>query len=143
MDWKNQQQVSEYVELLNEKLGLEPFTIYMMPKSVQSGGRAGEISGDYEWSIDDIVVPDGVVLPTVTDSEVTTRITNKMWTSVRLKRNRKLSNSDVMALQDRVMTDEQKTYRQALRDLPASATPKLDSSFKLDLTSVTWPTEPS
>ena len=40
-------------------------------------------------------------------------------------------------------TDAWKTYRQALRDLPASATPKLDSSFKLDLTSVTWPTEPS
>ena len=39
--------------------------------------------------------------------------------------------------------DAWKTYRQALRDLPASATPKLDSSFKLDLTSVTWPTEPS
>mgnify|MGYP001457449822 CR=1 FL=1 len=89
------------------------------------------------------MVPDGVVLPTVTDSEVTTRITNKMWTSVRLKRNRKLSNSDVMALQDRVMTDEQKTYRQALRDLPASSSPSLDEYYNLDLTSVTWPTEPS
>ena len=36
-----------------------------------------------------------------------------------------------------------KTYRQALRDLPASASPKLDSNYELDLTSVTWPTEPS
>ena len=134
MDWKNQQQVSEYVELLNEKLGFEPFTIYMMPKSVQSGGRAGEISGDYEWSTDDIVVPDGVVLPTVTDSEVTTRITNKMWTAVRLKRNRELANSDVMALQDRVMTDEQKTYRQALRDLPKTQS---------DPFNITWPTKPA
>ena len=35
------------------------------------------------------------------------------------------------------------TYRQALRDLPASASPKLDSNYDLDLTSVTWPTEPS
>ena len=134
MDWKNQQQVSEYVELLNEKLGFEPFTIYMMPKSVQSGGRAGEISGDYEWSIDDIVVPDGVVLPTVTDSEITTRITNKMWAAVRLKRNRKLSNSDVMALQDRVMTNDQKAYRQALRDLP---------STQSDPFNITWPTKPA
>ena len=40
-------------------------------------------------------------------------------------------------------TDAWKTYRQALRDLPASATPKLDSRFELDLTSVTWPTEPT
>ena len=29
------------------------------------------------------------------------------------------------------------------RDLPASATPTLDSTYNLDLTSVTWPTEPS
>ena len=36
-----------------------------------------------------------------------------------------------------------KTYRQSLRDLPASASPSLDSYGNLDLTSVTWPTEPS
>ena len=35
------------------------------------------------------------------------------------------------------------TYRQALRDLPASSSPKLDSNYDLDLTSVTWPTKPS
>ena len=134
MDWKNQQQVSEYVELLNEKLGLKPFTIYMMPKIVQNGEKAGDITGDYEWSTDDIVVPDGVTLPAVPDSEITTRITNKMWTAVRLKRNRELSNSDVMALQDRVMTDEQKTYRQALRDLPATQS---------DPFNITWPTKPA
>ena len=36
-----------------------------------------------------------------------------------------------------------KTYRQALRDLPASASPKLDSNGDLDYSSVTFPTEPS
>ena len=41
------------------------------------------------------------------------------------------------------VSDDWKTYRQALRDLPASASPKLDSLYELDLTSVTWPTEPS
>ena len=35
------------------------------------------------------------------------------------------------------------TYRQALRDLPASSSPQLDSYYDLDLTSVTWPTKPS
>ena len=35
------------------------------------------------------------------------------------------------------------TYRQALRDLPATADPKLNSVYNLDLTSVTWPTTPS
>ena len=134
MDWKNQQQVSEYVELMNEKLGLEPNTIYMMPKSVQDGGRAGDITGDYEWSTDDIVVPDGVTLPAVTDSEITNRITNKMWEGVRARRNKALKNSDVMALQDRVMTNEQKAYRQALRDLP---------STQSDPFNITWPTKPA
>ena len=36
-----------------------------------------------------------------------------------------------------------KTYRQALRDLPASSSPKLDDLGNLDMTSVTWPTKPS
>ena len=134
MDWKNQVQVSEYGELMNEKLGLEPNTIYMMPKSVQDGGRAGDITGDYEWSTDDIVVPDGVTLPAVTDSEITNRITNKMWEGVRARRNKALKNSDVMALQDRVMTEEQKAYRQALRDLP---------STQSDPFNITWPTKPA
>ena len=35
------------------------------------------------------------------------------------------------------------TYRQQLRDLPASASPKLDEFYELDLSSVTWPTRPS
>ena len=35
------------------------------------------------------------------------------------------------------------TYRQQLRDLPASSTPTLDANYDLDLTSVTWPTKPS
>ena len=35
------------------------------------------------------------------------------------------------------------TYRQQLRDLPASSSPKLDDDYELDSTSVTWPTEPS
>ena len=34
-------------------------------------------------------------------------------------------------------------YRQQLRDLPASSSPKLDDDYELDSTSVTWPTEPS
>lgn len=35
------------------------------------------------------------------------------------------------------------TYRQALRDLPSTSDPKLNSGYHLDLTSVTWPTTPS
>ena len=57
-----------------------------------------------------------------------------MWEGVRARRNKALKNSDVMALQDRVMTDEQKAYRQALRDLPATES---------DPENATFPTKPS
>jgi hypothetical protein len=36
-------------------------------------------------------------------------------------------------------TDAWKTYRQALRDLPSTATPELDGPF---VKNVTWPTKP-
>ena len=62
---------------------------------------------------------------------------------LRIERNNRIVKTDWRASSDLILSDAWKTYRQALRDLPASATPKLDSSFNLDLTSVNWPTEPS
>ena len=62
---------------------------------------------------------------------------------LREERNKRLSDSDWMSVGDRTQTDLQKAYRQALRDLPANASPKLNSEYRLDLTSVTWPTEPA
>ena len=62
---------------------------------------------------------------------------------LRQERDKRIAKSDWMGNSDVTMSSAWTTYRQALRDLPASATPKLDSSYDLDLTSVTWPTEPS
>ena len=62
---------------------------------------------------------------------------------LRVERDKKLAACDWRASSDLTITDAWKTYRQSLRDLPASASPKLDSNYELDLTSVTWPTEPS
>ena len=62
---------------------------------------------------------------------------------LRIERDTRIAKTDWRASSDLTLSDAWKTYRQALRDLPASATPKLDSRFELDLTSVTWPTEPS
>ena len=62
---------------------------------------------------------------------------------LRIERDVRIAKTDWRASSDLTLTDAWKTYRQALRDLPASATPKLDSFYELDLTSVTWPTEPS
>ena len=59
---------------------------------------------------------------------------------LRLKRNDLLLATDWWGASDQTMSDAQTTYRQALRDLPSSASPKLDSNNVL--TNVTWPTKP-
>jgi hypothetical protein len=62
---------------------------------------------------------------------------------LRTERSNRLDGTDWRASTDLTLTDAWKTYRQALRDLPASASPKLDSDGNLDMTSVTFPTEPT
>ena len=66
---------------------------------------------------------------------------------LRIERDRLLLETDwvvVKALETGVaISDAWKNYRQALRDLPASASPSLNSDYNLDKSSVTWPTEPS
>ena len=62
---------------------------------------------------------------------------------LRLERNARIAETDWRASSDLTISDAWKNYRQALRDLPATASPSLDSNYDLDLTSVTWPIEPS
>jgi len=62
---------------------------------------------------------------------------------LRIERDKKIALTDWRVLPDQTPSDDWINYRQALRDLPASASPKLDSDYNLDSTSVTWPTEPS
>ena len=62
---------------------------------------------------------------------------------LRIERDRRIALTDWRASSDLTLASAWSTYRQALRDLPATASPKLNSEYDLDLTSVTWPTEPS
>jgi len=62
---------------------------------------------------------------------------------LRIERDARIVKTDWRASSDLKMQSKWSIYRQQLRDLPASATPKLNSEYQLDLTSVTWPTEPS
>ena len=62
---------------------------------------------------------------------------------LRIERDTRIAKTDWRASSDLTLADAWKTYRQALRDLPASASPKLDSNYNLDFSSFTWPTEPS
>ncbi len=81
---------------------------------------------------------EGIKSPTLTTEQRATLdnyIANEAdLQNLRIRRNNKLAKSDWMANSDVTMTDAWKTYRQALRDLPANtADPK----------NPTWPTEPS
>lgn len=64
---------------------------------------------------------------------------------LREERDKRLSETDWTQNPDVPDSTKTKwqTYRQSLRDLPATSDPKLNSGYHLDLTSVTWPTKPS
>jgi hypothetical protein len=72
------------------------------------------------------------------EEEVLVAIEAEPLRLLRQQRNQLLAKSDWMAVSDRTMTQAQIDYRQALRDLPATADPQLDDQG--NLTNVTWPT---
>ena len=87
-----------------------------------------------------------------TEDEVNAKVTEltneEPMKLLREERTKILAQSDWMANSDVTMSDEWKTYRQALRDLPKIhpvnyGDPKLDSNGNLDMSSITWPTPPS
>ena len=95
---------------------------------------------DLEWR-------DSTTKPTETEinNKVSEMNAAEPMNLLREERNKRLAETDWMSFSDSpTMSDAWKTYRQALRDLPASSTPKIDNvTDLLDLTSVTWPTKPS
>ena len=86
-----------------------------------------------------------------TESEINNKIADmdaaEPGRQLREHRDRLLAECDWVAVKAQETGSEVPTnwkeYRQDLRDLPANSTPKLDSSYYLDPTSVTWPTKPS
>ena len=62
---------------------------------------------------------------------------------LREERNRRLAETDWKDLPSYPGTDQEewRTYRQALRDLPSTASPQIDEQN--NLTNVTWPTKPA
>ena len=57
--------------------------------------------------------------------------------TLRARRNQLLAETDFYAISDVTMSDDMKTYRQALRDLPSGK----DTVEKCE--NATWPTKPS
>ena len=64
---------------------------------------------------------------------------------LRIRRNNKLTETDWSQLGDVPVgiKTTYESYRQALRDLPSTASPTLNAEGYIDNSSITWPTKPS
>ena len=62
---------------------------------------------------------------------------------LRIERDKLLAECDWMANSDVTLSSAWKNYRQDLRDLPASAKPKLETNGTLNMSTVNFPTKPS
>lgn len=104
--------------------------------------RGSEMSG-LEWLDTEQTVPSEADI----NAKISDMDSDEPMRLLRVERDVRIAKQDwkvVKAYSKGVAVDSDvSTYMQALRDLPASASPTLNSSYELDLTSVTWPTEPS
>ncbi len=103
----------------------------------------GQIGGPTHGPVSKYRFHDGQTPPS--EEEIQTKLAElrnaEPMRLLREERNQKLQETDWMANSDVNMTDDWRTYRQALRDLPSTAEPQLDENGQL--TNVTWPTKPS
>jgi len=67
------------------------------------------------------------------DTAKDARLLADKWVNVRRDRDRKLAETDFHALSDATLADNMKTYRQALRDVPAD---------NADVDNISWPVKP-
>ena len=67
------------------------------------------------------------------DAAAAELVTENAWNDLRTKRTQLLTETDYLALSDATLSADMRTYRQALRDLPANTS---------DPANPTWPTKP-
>jgi hypothetical protein len=100
-----------------------------------------------EWlNINDVIEWFSTDIPKPTRAQVEAKIQElkaaEPMRLLRVERDRLLAETDWWAVSDRTMTSEQSAYRQALRDLPDTATPVLDPTSRLGISGVDWPVKP-
>ncbi len=109
-----------------------------------AGFNASTTYDSIQWDSDN---SDAKPSESVINSKITALDNEEPKRLLRLERNRLLSECDWTRLDDNGLGSSKKTewatYRQALRDLPATQNPTLDSFYELNFSSVTWPTKPS
>ena len=106
--------------------------------ATHSNAKCGDDIGYYDEN-DDIIILDETKI-TAKQKEIENLEAIKI---LREERNKKLMESDWTQNRDVTLSNDTdwKTYRQTLRDLPSTASPKLDDN--INLSNVTWPTKPS
>ena len=87
-----------------------------IPSFVAQEGQV--IATDHTGNIDDTWNGSSYDAPIIED----TRTDEQKWFDIREKRNKLLAETDFYALQDVTMSDEMKTWRQSLRDIPTNHT---------------------
>jgi len=101
-------------------------------KNLAPGAAFGVVGKDISnlvWHSPDIDQPTGAAI----QAEITRLQAEQPWNELRQQRNNLIAETDYLALSDATMTDDMKTYRLALRDLPANTT---------DPANPVWPTKP-
>jgi len=83
-----------------------------------------------EWNHPAIAQPTQAELDSVDEAAY---LNGKALEALRAKRNQLLAETDYLALADSTLTDEMRSYRQALRDLPANT---------VDPANPVWPVKP-
>jgi len=98
--------------------------------SLRPGAEFVTNNGVVTWLSEDQAQP--------TDDEVAAEITRleglRIWSELRTKRNQLLTETDYLALSDVTLSEEMRSYRQQLRDLPDNTS---------DPANPTWPVKPS
>ena len=97
--------------------------------------KIGDIAGAFDANGNKVEVDESLV-----QEKVEEFLAAEPMRLLRQERNRRITETDWWVLPDRTASQEQKNYRQALRDLPSTAEPQLDKQG--NLTNVTWPTRP-
>ena len=67
------------------------------------------------------------------DAAAAELVTENAWNDLRTRRTQLLTETDYLALSDATLSEDMRTYRQALRDIPANTS---------DPANPTWPTKP-
>ena len=100
-------------------------TYLLYPNAV----RVSSAYGAFDSDGNQIAVDEAAVAAKAAELEI-----DQQWKELRRERNRLIAETDYLALSDATLSEDMRTYRQALRDLPDNTS---------DPANPTWPSKPS